>query len=444
MIARSRADDAAAFCAFIDQAVLAAVGSGVETFASLLRYLPSVYPTELLGSLDRLDRANAINPAIVQSARRQASTCPVEPPEGRSLLPLPHPLDFEWRFTPDASRDLLDAACALTQPNGRILLFGTPGLAIEALSCPIDRPLSFLGENNIVTRRLIALNCAIGSPLSVDFCSAGIPRESADAILLDPPWYIDFIRPMLAAAAAACRRHGVVLVSLPPIGTRPSALGDREKTLHFAARLGLDLIEERTLAIAYDTPFFETNALAAACVFAPYRWRRGDLAIFRKSRRSARPASPASGRRREWIEASVGRMRLFIKPDPAPASGLLGLIPLVPGDVLPSVSRRDQRRRGAQVWTTGNRVFRTDNVELVLEAALACGSEEIGRGMQPRLWSNLSERDAVERVGYKLEAIAAQEAAEERGSPASAMERRILWTSSSTSCCSRLAVTVSG
>jgi hypothetical protein len=394
VITRSPGDDAVAFCAFVDHSVLAGVASGVTTFASLLRYLPSVYPTELLGSVDRLGRANAIDPAIVQRVRRQASTCPVEPPEGRSLLPLPHPLDFEWRFTPDASRHLLDAACALAQPNGQILLFGTPGLAVEALSLPINRRLSFLGEDNVVTRRLIALNRAIGSPLSVAFCSASLPRESADAILLDPPWYMDFIRPMLAAAAAACRGNGVVLVSLPPKGTRPSALADREKVLRFAARVGLDLVEERTLAITYNTPFFETNALAAAGVFAPSRWRRGNLVILRKSRRSARPTSPTNGRRRKWIEASVGRMRLFVRPDLGPPCGVLGLMPLIPGDILPSVSRRDPRRRGAQVWTSGNRVFRTDNADLVVEAALACGSEEIGPGGQPRLWGNIYERDA--------------------------------------------------
>src|SRR5262249_61566996 len=30
---------------------------------------------------------------------------------------------------------------------------------------------------------------------------------------------------------------------------------------------------------------------------------------------------------------------------------------LVPGDILPSVSRRDKRRRLTGVWTSGNRIF---------------------------------------------------------------------------------------
>ncbi|MHB2029695.1 MAG: hypothetical protein ACYCPT_12885 [Acidimicrobiales bacterium] len=444
MSAGSRAGNAAAFCAFIDQSVLAAVRSGITTFTSLLRYLPSVYPTEVLASLARLGQTNAIDPVIVKSAYRQSSTRPVEPPTGWSPLPLPHPLDFEWRFTPDTSRDLLDAACALTRPNGQMLLFGTPGLAVEALSLPMSRRLSFLGEDNVVTRRIIALNRVIGSPLSVAFCGTGFPRESADAILLDPPWYIDFIRPMLAAAAGACRHDGVVLVSLPPVGTRPSALADQDKVLRFAAKLGLDVVEERRLAIAYETPFFETNALAAAGVFSPSPWRRGDLITFRRSRKLVCAANPTSEQRREWIETAVGRMRLFIKPDYRPASGLSGLIPMVSGDILPSVSRRDPRRRNAQVWTSGNRVFRTDNAELVLAAAIACRKEEIGPDIKRRLWDNPSERGALERVRYELEAIATQEAEEERGLCSEARGWSVPWMSSSTNFCSMLTAIVSG
>jgi hypothetical protein len=33
------------------------------------------------------------------------------------------------------------------------------------------------------------------------------------------------------------------------------------------------------------------------------------------------------------------------------------LVSVVPGDVLQSVSRRDSRRRLADVWTSGNRIF---------------------------------------------------------------------------------------
>lgn len=432
----------AAFASSIDTLILAALRAGTTDFAGLLRRLPSVYPTEVFRSLDRLTDRGLVSPGLAAGMRREAGQRAATSPEGRSLLPLPHPLDYEWRFTPDASRTLLDLAADLTPLGGNVLLFGTPGLALEALSLPINRQLFFLAEDNVVTRRVITLNRATGSPLSIAFCSGGLPRDTADAVLMDPPWYMDFIRPMLAAAAAACRKGGVVLISMPPIGTRSSADQDRMSTVQFAARLGLDVLEHRALAVAYDTPFFEANALVAAGIHPPPRWRRGDLVVFHKARIESRDAPLTSGRRRDWIELTIGRMRLFIKRGDARTDAFAGLVHIVEGDVLPSVSRCDLRRRRALVWTSGNRIFSTDNPAVVLEAATSYSGAEIGSGAQPGLWGNL--RGAVEQVGQQLVALAALEAEEERGSLDIAPERRAVWTSDSMSSYGRSMATVSG
>jgi hypothetical protein len=432
----------AAFDRDVDALIVAAIRAGITHFADLLRQLPSIYPTEVFRSLDRLTERGLVRVRLATQIRREAGQRAATLPEGRSLLPLPHPLDYEWRFTPDASRSLLDLAADLTPQGGNVLLFGTPGLAVEALSLPINRRLFFLAEDNVVTRRVITLNRATGSPLSIAFCSAGLPRDTTDAVLMDPPWYMDFIRPMLAAAAAACRKGGVVLISMPPTGTRPNAEDDRMATMRFAARLGLDLLEHWALAVGYDTPFFEANALAAAGIHPPSRWRRGDVLVFRKARIGSRPAPLVSGRRRDWVEVPIGRMRLFIKRGEAATETFAGLIPLIEGDVLPSVSRRDQRRRRALVWTSGNRIFSTDSPLLVLEAAISHSGAEIGSSAQPGLWGNL--RETVERVGQQLLTLAALEAAEERGSLEFVPKRSRHWTSDSMSSYDRSMDTVSG
>jgi hypothetical protein len=421
----------------VDDLIKAAIMDGATSFAPLLRHLPGVYPTEVLMSLDRLVGGKAIDPAVAALIRRQAATNSTAVVEGRSLLPLPHPIDYEWRFTPDAARSLLNRAAGLTHTGGDLLLFGTPGLAVEALTLPIGRRIAFLAENNSVTDRVFALNRATGEPLSIAFCGAGLPRESADAVLLDPPWYLDFVRPMLAAAAHACRLGGVVLISLPPDGARPSAEADRQAAIAFARRLGLAIIEHSPLTIGYETPFFERNALAATGIYPPPRWRCGDLVVFRKARASTRPPPASSCGRGDWTEVGIGRMRLFIRGAGDACPDEASLISLVDGDVLPTVSRRDVRRRVANVWTSGNRIFRTNNPQLVLEAAISCAGESMGSGVQPGLWGTICDREVLERVAAKLRTLAAIEEQEEGNTPIGTTERSVVWRSSSTNYWSR-------
>lgn len=431
MIASRRSASQTAFSIKVDAWIGEALADGIVDYAGLLHRLPGVYPIEVLASLDRLAAAGAIDPAASAAARRQAASGSATGAEGRSLLPLPHPLDFEWRFTADASRALLDQAADMTRADGDVLLFGTPGLAAEALVLPIGRRIALLAEPNTVTDRLFALNRATGSPLAIAFCTGGLPRESADAVLLDPPWYLDFVRPMLAAAAHACRAGGFVLISLPPDGARPTAEADRQAAIGLGRRLGLALVEHKPLSISYETPFFERNALRAAGITTtPPRWRRGDLVLFRKVGAPSLPA-PNSQRGRLRTEVAVGRMRLFIRTSGHAPGGDAELSTIVAGDVLPSVSRRDPRRPLANVWTSGNRVFRTDNPQLLLEAALSCAGEAIGPGIQPQLWGTLREREAMERVAAELRDLAALEAVEETGAPA-VTERSAAWRLNST------------
>lgn len=444
MIAARRSQSKAVFAARVDNLTEAGIMDGVTSFAALLHRLPGVYPTELLVSLDRLTSREAIDAAVAVSIKQQAQANGSVLVEGRSLLPLPHPLDYEWRFTPDAARSLLNRAADLTSAGGDVLLFGTPGLAVEALTLPIGRRIAFLAENNGVTDRVYALNRATGEPLSIAFCSNGLPHESSDAVLLDPPWYLDFVRPMLTAAAHACRPGGVVLISLPPDGARPSAEADRQATIAFARRLGLAMLEHSPLTIGYETPFFERNALVATGIYPPPQWRRGDLVVFRKSRAPQRPPPLSSARRRDWTEVSIGRMRLFIRGGGESRSEEARLFSIVEGDILPTVSRRDPRRRMVDVWTSGNRIFRTDNPQLILEAAISCTDEVTDSGVQPRLWGTIRERETLERVAAELRALAAIEAQQEGNSPSLAMERSVTWRSSSTNCLSRSTATIFG
>jgi hypothetical protein len=127
-------------------------------------------------------------------------------------------------------------------------------------------------------------------------------------------------------------------------------------------------------------------------------------------------------------------MRLFLRVSGEAQSEQTSLISLIEDDILPTVSRRDPRRRLAQVWTSGNRIFRTENPQLLLEAAISCSAEDLGSGVQHYLWGTIRERDALERVADELRALAALEAREEQGEANATLERSMPWRSSSTNC----------
>lgn len=396
----------------IEQWVEAGISAGAKDFDDLLSRLPGIYPTEIYPALSalhaksRLDSGTLVRLRPVSSARRQMS------PSVYSSLPPPHPLDFEWRFADQGTRLLLDLAVDLCLPGERLVLLGTPGLALQALSRPRERPTVFWGEDNSITRRLISLNRQVDCPLSMQISNLHIGRcGGAGVVILDPPWYTDYIFPMLATAASICKVGGYVLISLPPDGTRASAVEDRIRVQGFAEGLGLRVVSNRALELVYETPFFEKNALAAYGLQVKGNWRRGDLFVLRKVVGRDGPIASGRIRRKHWCEIEIGRMRLFV--DGVSANKGQVLQRLVPGGILPTVSRRDPRRSQVQVWTSGNRVFTSSMPNLVVSAARAASGVPFNSAIRRRLCSSLQERNAVEHLADRLQVIAAIEAEEE-------------------------------
>lgn len=103
MISQLRRLDAASFLSQIDRLVLAEVQVGTVSFSELLQSLPSIYPTEVLAALNRLAEGGRLSEELCNYLHRDAERRPGRPPDGRCLLPLPHPLDYEWGFAPDSS-----------------------------------------------------------------------------------------------------------------------------------------------------------------------------------------------------------------------------------------------------------------------------------------------------------------------------------------------------
>ena len=406
-----------AFTDRVDAWVSDALAAGKATFGEILCVLPGVYPTEVLPSLRRITAAGGLQPDRLDAIERDASRHRTPVRRGIDWLPLPHPLDFEWRFSRESCAALLARANALSRRDEPIALIGTPGLCAHLLEHgPAGRPFSFLGEANVITKEL--RRRAIREAAEISFLACDTNSDlagTADTVVIDPPWYADYIRPLFRMAAAACRAGGHVLVSLPPEGVRPSARVDRQQTLALARRLGLRAVACEPGALGYDIPFFEWNSLAAAGIRnLPPTWRCGDLLVF--ERLPTRVAPPVKRQAASaWRETVVHGIRFRTRTavaSPDRGARRAGLIPILENDILPSVNRRDPRRAEVDVWTSGNRVFQCGRPDLV---RLACGRllSEASSESCSRVWSAEDEAE-VERIVSDLSGVVALELAELR------------------------------
>ena len=352
----------------IEEWVRAAFSRGVRSFPDLVLSLPGVYPADALRALTRLqgELPPGWNVAGSHSARPTPDGWPVE-----------HPLDFDWRFTPETARLLIDRGPAA----GPVAFLGAPSLAREAALCGRHLEILLFDQNpalvTAVRRSFPGVNAVCTDLVWGEPVEAG----RGEATVADPPWYPEHILAFLWAASRLTRLGGRVLLSLPPKGTRPGVSAEREAVFGAALTSGLRLDAVESGVLAYRSPQFEQNALAAARVPpVPLNWRRGDLAVFAVAEKTAAPRPAPLEAAEKWDEESVGIVRIKCRKsayndfrDPA-------LSPVAPGDILASVSRRDPARAVADVWTCCNRVFRCagTGVFRVIVSALGRGDQVEG------------------------------------------------------------------
>lgn len=158
----------------------------------------------------------------------------------------------------------------------------------------------------------------------------------------------------------------VIFFCVPHEGIRPGMKEELRNIFDFARNTGFSCIGYEKKMITYDMPKFERNALMAAGLNnISINWRTADLAIFTKTKQIS-TSRPIFEKKEKWFEIILDSIEIRVKEnnfskfkDPTP-------IPLVDGDILPSVSRRDSRRNLVDVWTTGNRVYLCQGTNILI------------------------------------------------------------------------------
>jgi len=348
------------------------VDGGETDFRVLVGRLPGVDPSQVTDALTALD-ISWPNP-VYRDIIRQARSTPNLVAASDWGPFVPHPLDFDWRFTRNTIEELSRTILAIARPE-RIALLGTPSLVS---SLEIETPASTLC---LIERNPLWIHHLSGGHPNLEVIEADlsflqVPSRLlgwADVVVADPPWYPAAQLAYMWAAAQLLRPGGFVLASIPPIGTRPGVAAERDAFNAHAESWGFSNPSVRPAALRYRTPPFELNALRAADILADLaEWRCGDLAVSRRTHAATLHFPKIEKLVEEaWVEVCINGVRIKIKQQPREPvhsdSSSPKLLSLVDGDVLPSVSARHPVRADVDVWTSGNRVFKCKESEAFIE-----------------------------------------------------------------------------
>jgi hypothetical protein len=376
--------------AWLDRLVVAARRRGVDRFGSLVRELPGVYPSEVRASLRRIGERELDSEPRALVVRRFWGSREPETADHGPALPIPHPLDLDWRFDLPTRKLLFNRSRRLAE-QGELVCLGTPTVFFAAVTTGASTVPVLLDSDAAIRAALPRYADRI---LPFDVAGSDVPDLRASAIVADPPWYPDYMFAFMWVARQMMAQGAHLLMTLPPVGTRPGIVEERHALLAWAEALGLTRMHLESGAVRYISPLYEWNALRADRLGGvPLDWRAGDLAVFRCIAQGQQPPRPTiRGIAPTWREVELRGVRVRVRAPQRNEVCAPALLPLVAGDVLPSISRRDPRRAGADVWTSGNRVFACRSPGILAEVAigLATGESALERvarslGRQPTL-----------------------------------------------------------
>lgn len=332
----------------------------------LLYSLPSIYPGVVFDTAKSLGLAEMIDfdpPSIDGTSKARF----VSESWSAGLLPTPHPVDAAWWFTDSTLDELSHCLLKTTSATDTILLLGTPTL-FHFMRSKITNPQIVLIDRH--PSGACESSCSKSITLDLVASQPTLSRPS-NVIFADPPWYTPETQAFLLMARQNATANTTILLSVPPLGTRPGVKSEWNQIVRWAKGIGLHLTDYRHGALCYVSPPFEQNALRVSGVpNCPFDWRRGDLAIFTCEAkfhflRHPKVFALESG---AWREIIIGNVSIRIRAAP-PTDGEDEILKtLIPGNVLHSVSRRDPLLNFVNVWTSGNRVFKSSNLTKLFRA----------------------------------------------------------------------------
>jgi len=395
----------------VDAWVLQALKDRPSSFDEFIKMLPGVYPTDALYSLRRIQHTQHGVTKLLKRFRSQVSQnwCEVACSgcHHMKVVPLEHPLDFEWRFCKSALARISAKLQQLSKKHYPVVLcLGCPSVFEAGIHAAPNSRYVLWDKNARNTGQLAETDLLA----NVDCSQRQLPTIAADVVVIDPPWYNDYYKVFVWAALQNMVIGGHIVLSFPPVGTRPSARADFDSFLVWCQSAGLEMDENTPRALPYCSPLFELNALKVAGIRTiSLDWRAGNMVVltYRRKMPIQRPTLPPV--QQQWLEFRFGPTRIKLSKSPHNAQEPK-LLPVWKTSVLPSVSSKFPSRGNANFVTSGNRFLQTSNpckvIELCSMVSASIGNSDISS-------ARVAKGEAIQRTLLRqVQGILVQEARE--------------------------------
>lgn len=284
------------------------------------------------------------------------------------FLKSPHPLDFEWRNTTKSLNYLTELVTTINKPEESVLLMGMPTLFANICIKDIPQNVKLVERNEPIIESLSKLTNDKTSIIKADiFKAKPVEVGKHSCAIMDPPWYSVHFFQFVWLAAKCLKVGGTMIISIPPLNTKPDIDIQRLEWFDFCQKQGLCIENLFASRLEYAMPFFEFNAFRAAGIrnILPF-WRTGDVVTFKKIRESPSERPQFIEPTSSWSERTVESVRIRVNISEKDSKDL-AINSLITTDILPSVSKSDPRRDGVNIWTSGNRIFKTTKPNTVLK-----------------------------------------------------------------------------
>lgn len=353
----------------IDEIVLEQVREYPD-FYRLMKLRKGIHPVDIKNSVKRLYRKKKISGACYKKIMKSARERGKNAKESGNCLPVPHLLDYDWRFSANGIKVL----CALIKKNcdhrnSVIAFVGTPSLFKAFFSKRIHENQYILIDKNAdkhirymerYTHNFSFIKQDIMNPQSVNI--------EADLVIMDPPWYLNYNKLFFRFAAHLVKPGGKIICVMPPKYTRKNIDEEIQNLKEYMVKLGLNTVNYYNNKVTYNTPPFERNVLKENGIFCmPPNWRTGDILICRKTEIED-STSPIKISEDKWEEIDFGivRYKIKLKSDLQIRTFDLTIERPYKNDIYPSVKRsRVKGEEKINIWTSGNRVFYCKNISLL-------------------------------------------------------------------------------